>query len=70
MNTTTAIKLVDVVSAAKMLGIQPRQIERMARRGEIPHFALPGGLVQFDPAELVQWVEARHHRAGEVASCQ
>ena len=44
--------------AAEILRLTPRQVARLARRGELPSVELPGKEVRFDPADLRRWVES------------
>jgi hypothetical protein len=32
-----------------------RQVEKMARQGQLPYLELPGGELRFDPAQLREW---------------
>jgi hypothetical protein len=39
------------------LSLPTRQVERMARRGQIPSVTLPNGDILFDRAELLMWLD-------------
>ena len=43
---------------ARLLRLTPRQVARLARRGEIPSVTLPGNEVRFDPDDIREWVES------------
>ena len=43
---------------AEILRLTPRQVAKLARRGELPCVNLPGNEIRFDPADIRQWVEA------------
>jgi excisionase family DNA binding protein len=45
--------------AAEILRLTPRQVARLARRGELPSVQLPGNEVRFDPDDIRRWVETR-----------
>jgi excisionase family DNA binding protein len=47
--------------AAEILRLTPRQVAKLARRGELPSVNLPGNEVRFDVDDIRQWVE-RHKR--------
>jgi excisionase family DNA binding protein len=51
------------VEAAELLRLTPRQVSRLARRGELPSVNLPGGGIRFDPDDIRQWVETRKRPA-------
>jgi excisionase family DNA binding protein len=46
------------VEAADVLRLTPRQVTRLARRGELPSVQLPGKEIRFDPEDIRRWVEA------------
>jgi len=41
-----------------MLRLTPRQVARLAKRGELPSVQLPGNEVRFDPDDIRRWVES------------
>jgi len=43
--------------AAEILRLTPRQVAKLAKRGEIPTVHLPRNEVRFDSDDLRQWVE-------------
>ncbi len=45
--------------AADILRLTPRQVLRLAGRGELPSVALPNGETRFDPDDIRRWVETR-----------
>ena len=47
------------VEAADVLKLTPRQVTRLARRGELPAVHLPGNHLRFDIDDLRRWVETR-----------
>ena len=49
--------------AAEVLRLTPRQVGKLARRGELPSVQLPGNEVRFDPDDIRQWVETRKRPA-------
>jgi excisionase family DNA binding protein len=55
--------LLDESEAARLLSLTPRQVVRLANRGELPTVHLPGGQIRFDPDDLSRWVES-HKRPG------
>jgi hypothetical protein len=65
MDTVTLPNLMTAMDVGLWLTLSARQVERMARRGEIPSVTLPNGDLLFDAAELARWVEAlRAERKG------
>ena len=59
---TEALKVADV---AKLFGVTPQHIYRMAANGSIPSFRISGS-VRFDPDEVAAWLKER--QAPAVAS--
>lgn len=57
MNAKTPTLLTDD-EAADLVRLTPRQVVRLARRGELPCVRLPGDELRFDPAELSRWIDA------------
>jgi excisionase family DNA binding protein len=51
-------KLVTESEAADFLSLTPRQVLRLASRGELPHVAFPNKEVRFDPDDLARFVES------------
>ena len=58
-------KLLDAFDAADLLRLTPRQVAKLARRGELPSVNLPGDEVRFDPDDIQRWVESRKRPAME-----
>ena len=50
--------LLDIETVAECLGISMRQVRRMVAEGQIPYVRI-GGLIRFDPDEIVQWIDER-----------
>jgi hypothetical protein len=48
------------------LSLPTRQVERMARHGEIPCIRLPTGEILFDRAELLMWLDSLRDQPTEV----
>jgi excisionase family DNA binding protein len=49
--------------AAEILRLTPRQVSRLAGRGELPSIHFPGKEVRFDPEDIRRWVETRKRQA-------
>jgi len=43
---------------ADLLRLTPRQVLRLANRGELPSVRLPNDEVRFDPEDVQLWVES------------
>ena len=52
----TSTHLLTDVEAADILRLTPRQVTRLARRGELPSITLPGNAIRFDPDDIREWV--------------
>ncbi|MFZ1934364.1 MAG: helix-turn-helix domain-containing protein [Thermoguttaceae bacterium] len=63
MDTTR--KLLDEIEAAQFLSLTPRQVLRLANRGELPQIVFPNREIRFDPADLSQFVEAHKRPVAE-----
>lgn len=50
-------RLMTSSAAAELLELTPRQVDRLARNGEIPHVRLPNGAIRFDACDLAAWIE-------------
>jgi hypothetical protein len=50
--------LLNEQGAATLLGVSPRAVAAMVRKGKIPFVELPTGQVAFDPADLRVWVKS------------
>ena len=50
--------LIDNVAAAQLLGIHPKSLQRMARRGEIPAVKV-GRYWRFRASQLDSWVQSQ-----------
>jgi predicted DNA-binding transcriptional regulator AlpA len=62
MDTT---KLLDESEAGDFLSLTPRQVLKLARRGELPSVILPGDEIRFDPSDIRRWVDSRKRPAAE-----
>ena len=51
-------KLLTQSEAAEFLQLTPRQVLRLANRGELPRVVFPNGEIRFDPADLSRFVES------------
>jgi hypothetical protein len=51
----TDTHLLDDVEAGEVLRMLPRRVVRLAKRGIIPHVALPDGELRFRTSELLEW---------------
>ena len=49
--------------AAEILRLTPRQVARLAKRGELPSVQMPGDEIRFDLEDLRLWVETRKRPA-------
>jgi excisionase family DNA binding protein len=58
-NRKEALKVAEV---AKMLGVTPQHIYKMAKAGLIPCFHVKGA-VRFCPAELAEWIKQEIEQA-------
>jgi excisionase family DNA binding protein len=56
--------LIDNIAAAELLGIHPKTLQRMARRGDIPAIRV-GRYWRFRASQLDSWIESQLH-----SSCQ
>lgn len=52
---TGALKVAEI---AKLLGVTPQHIYKMAARGSIPSFRISGA-VRFDPDEVAAWLQRK-----------
>ena len=59
--------LLDEFDMAELLKLTPRQVVRLAKRGELPSVNLPGGEIRFDPDDIRQWVESRKRPSNDQA---
>jgi hypothetical protein len=66
MSTGTLPQLLTPMDVGHWLSLPTRQVERLARRGEIPSITLPGGELVFDAADLVEWIGHRKAEGQEV----
>jgi len=57
--------LLAISEAAELLRLTPRQVAKLARRGELPSVLLPGNEIRFDHADIRQWVETRKRPVAE-----
>ena len=56
MNSTQ--RLLTDSEAAEILNLTPRQVLRLANRGELPSVRLPNREVRFDPEDISRFVES------------
>jgi excisionase family DNA binding protein len=70
MDAVILPRLLTAADVADWLCLRTRQVERMARRREIPAVTLPGGELVFDAADLDDWLRGRKAAAGEVRHAQ
>jgi hypothetical protein len=66
MNPTTLPDLLTPLDVALWLSLPTREVERMARRGQVPCVELPSGDLMFERTALVGWLESLR-RTEEVA---
>lgn len=59
-NRNGALKVGEV---AKLLGVTPQQIYKMAASGRIPSFRISGS-VRFDPDDVADWLRAKQSLTG------
>ena len=57
--------LLAISEAAELLRLTPRQVAKLARRGELPSVSLPGNETRFDASDLQRWVDSRKRPAAE-----
>ncbi len=57
--------LLTEIEAADILRLTPRQVIRLARRGELPSVQLPNKEVRFDRADIWKWVDSRKLLQGD-----
>jgi excisionase family DNA binding protein len=51
--------LLTPLDVANWLSLPTRQVNRLARNGQIPAIMLPGGELIFDKADLQSWLTSR-----------
>jgi excisionase family DNA binding protein len=56
LNRPPLPKLLTVTEVGEWLLLTPRQVTRLAKRGEIPSIAVPGGDLMFEAADLIEWL--------------
>jgi excisionase family DNA binding protein len=64
MSATALPNLIAPFAVADWLQVSVGEVERMARRQQIPHIILPGGRLRFDADELAAWMEKFRAREG------
>lgn len=52
-------KLIRTNEAARILGVSKSTLHRWVQDHSIPHYRVQHTLL-FDPAEIIEWVKARH----------
>ena len=57
--------LIDDSEVGEILALTARQVERMARRGEIPFVRLPNKEIRYDPIDIEIWLQAIKARGDE-----
>jgi excisionase family DNA binding protein len=60
-------KLLTQSEAAEFLQLTPRQVLRLANRGELPRVVFPNKETRFDAADLSRFIESHKRPATEVA---
>jgi hypothetical protein len=60
----TDTHLLDDHEAGDILRMLPSRVSRLARRGIIPHVALPDGELRYLATDLMEWA-AQHRRASD-----
>ncbi len=58
-------KLLTQSEAADFLQLTPRQVLRLANRGELPRVVFPNKEIRFDVADLSQFIESHKRPAAE-----
>jgi hypothetical protein len=66
MDAPTLPLLLTPMDVGLWLSLSTRQVEKMARRGEIPSIKLPNGDLVFDRAELLMWLDQLRDQPQEV----
>jgi hypothetical protein len=66
MSTATLPVLLSSTDVGQWLNLSPGQVERMARRGQVPSIRLPNGDLLFDRVELLQWLDHLREQPREV----
>ena len=56
---STTQRLLTETEAGEILSLTPRQVLKLARRGEIPSVAVLAGELRFVERDLWTWVESR-----------
>ena len=59
--------LVDKASAARILSVSPRTIEKWVFERRIPFTRVGGRCIRFDPDELLQWAKSDRVPVGGAA---
>ena len=57
-------KLLTESEAADFLSLTPRQVLRLASRGELPRVVFPNKEIRFDQADLARFVDSRKQPEG------
>lgn len=58
-------RLITDSEAAELLALTPRQVAKLAKRGELPSVTLPGDETRYDPDDIRLYIEARKQPATE-----
>ena len=56
--------LTDAETARFLGGLHPKTVQRMARRGELPHYRV-GKYYRYRASELDAWLDSQVHSAGQ-----
>jgi hypothetical protein len=59
--------MLTAMDVALWLSLPTGQVERLARRGQIPSVKLPTGDILFDRAELLMWIDHLRDQPQEVS---
>jgi hypothetical protein len=67
MDAPALPSLLTAMDVGLWLNLPTRQIERMARRGQLPAITLPTREILFDRVELLMWLDRLRDRPQEVS---
>jgi excisionase family DNA binding protein len=56
-------RLITDSEVGELLRLSSRQVEKLAKRGEIPSIRLPDNEIRFDPDEIRRYIESRKQPA-------
>jgi excisionase family DNA binding protein len=58
LNAGAVPTLVDIETVAGYLSVSIRQVRRLVAEERIPYVRI-GGLIRFDPGDIIQWIDDR-----------